>query len=762
MRVKPHQPQKQQQFKKTMTPHITSESIVGFFPSHGDQQSRAVTIADIVQRIRTPAPAVQALVAKIRTRYAAVGGGQAAKDAIKSMKGGLPCVTFAACGTRKVPRDPTGMVVLDFDVMGSKLRSARARLECDPHVALDLLSPSGDGLKAVFAIPIPTGTEAEMRFQHLQSFHACCAYAVERLGLPQPDQSGKDMLRLCYLTHDPEVFFNPTAIPLDVAAWRPNLDETASADPAAKNGHDEARTAQEEVVEALLQSIPPRPDYMTWLKISASVRNSLKSDERAIAILKAWSPEEHEGEYTALLASSSFSRIGFGTLRFHARQHGFWGVKGKFAYAGRWGYAIRVKGHYIPLPKENQVKEHLKSFGVPIVADEFECTLCDIRTEQFVSYIGPIAGHVTGLHEFQGDRLVVTKGPTIIEAGCGDASFITEFVRRLLVLGSDERQLQAFMAWLAHCRKRLKLCQRGQSPAMAVAGSSGCGKSLLIEIVCRCLGGRSANAYPCLSGDNRFGADLIGAELLVIDDAAASKDHRARLTLAQNIKNSLFAGSVRVEGKNKDAFNCAPVQALMIAVNDDPQHLRVLPELDETMRDKIILLSAQSNALPSDMVGNRDLISAAIDRALPAFLHQLETTDFQQNYDPQTGRLRCFWNGEIVASIGALSPEMHLVELLWQCPEVANSVTSSGEWVGTASQLQALLTRYGSDTKHAAERLLCWQGACGTFLGRLCQDPDTGVTKAGLTAESRIQQYRIGLVAQCEGEEVRSGLATSL
>ena len=745
-----------------MTTTNLTDSVVGLFTTHSANNPTPTTISDIVQRIRDPEPALRGLIADIRSAYLTAGGGKNGKDAIKPLKDRLPCVTVAAYGTRTVPQQPTGRVVLDFDALGPVLAGSRTALETDPHVAANFLSPSGDGLKAIFSVPVPTGTEAEMRLQHRQAFWACCNYVVQRRGLPEPDQSGKDMLRLCYLSHDPNAFFNPNAIPLDVSAWLPKLDETPSDNPAATDSKDEARTADEEVVEALLQSIPPRPDYSTWLKIAAAVRNSLKSDDRAIAILKAWSPEEHEGEYAALLASSSFSRIGLGTLKFHARQHGFWGVKGKFAYGGRWGYAIRVKGHYIPLPKECQVKEHLKSFGVPIVADEFECTLCDIRTEQFVSYIGPVAGHVTGLHEFQGDRLVVTKGPTIIEAGCGDASFITDFARRLLVLGSDERQLQTFMAWLAHCRKRLKLCQRGQSPAMAVAGSSGCGKSLLIEIVRRCLGGRSANAYPCLSGDNRFGADLIGAELLVIDDAAASKDHRARLTLAQNIKSSLFAGSVRVEGKNKDAFNCAPVQALMIAVNDDPQHLRVLPELDETMRDKIILLSAQPNALPSDMVGNRDLISAAIDRALPAFLHQLETTDFQQNYDPQTGRLRCFWNGEIVASIGALSPEMHLVELLWQCPEVANSVTSSGEWVGTASQLQALLTRYGSDTKHAAERLLCWQGACGTFLGRLCQDPDTGVTKAGLTAESRIQQYRIGIVVQCEGEEVRSGLATSL
>jgi hypothetical protein len=720
----------------------------------------AVPISDIVQRIRTPDPAVQALVAQIRTRYAAVGGGQEAKDAIKSLKGELPCVTFAACGTRKVPRDPTGMVVLDFDVMGSNLRGARARLECDPHVALDFLSPSGDGLKAVFAVPVPTGTEAEMRFQHLQAFQACCKYAVERLGLPQPDQTGSDMLRLCYLTHDPEVFFNPTAIPLDVAAWRPNLDETTSADPAANDGHDEARTADEEVVEALLHSVPPRPDYATWLKLSAAVRNSLRSDERAIAILKAWSPEETEGEYHALLRSSSFSKIGFGTLHYHAKKHGYWGVKGRFFYSGRRGFAMRSRNRFIPLPTEDQVKQHLRTFGVRISSNDAQCHLCDIRTEQHVAYIGEIAGYPAGLHAFNGDRFLVTKGPTIIEAGSGDSSFISNFIRRLLVIDGNEIQLGNFLAWLAHCRRCLKVGRRDQSPALAIAGSSGNGKSLLIEIVRRCLGGRSANAYRYLSGATNFNGDLVGAELLFADDEAASKDHRARLKLAQNIKNLFFAGSVRVEAKGRDAFNCEPVQALMIAVNNDPQHLRTLPELDDTMRDKIILLASQPDAVPPEMVGRRSEISHAIDTALPGFLEELEGGDFRSQYNPETGRLCCHWNAQIVESIDALSPQLRLLELVRQCPEIANTLNSGETWLGTASQLEAMLTRYDAESRHAATRLLSWDGACGTYLGRLSENPEeTGVERAGHNA-SRIQEYRIGRLDRCESEEPRSVLAT--
>jgi hypothetical protein len=77
-----------------------------------------------------------------------------------------------------------------------------------------------------------------------------------------------------------------------------------------------------EKVEATLFKIPTRPDRDMWLRISAAVRNSLGDDEKAIELLKRWSPEEQEGEYSELLSSSKFSEISFGTLAHYAQEFG--------------------------------------------------------------------------------------------------------------------------------------------------------------------------------------------------------------------------------------------------------------------------------------------------------------------------------------------------------------------------------------------------------------------------------------------------------
>lgn len=401
------------------------------------------------------------------------------------------------------------------------------------------------------------------------------------------------------------------------------------------------------VVECMLNSIPPRPDRDTWLKISAAVRNSLGNDAAAIEMLKAWSPEEEMGEYEQLLSSSPFAEIGYGTLVHHAKLHGFRGVTDRFFYNGRTFY-MRGETEFIPLGSEGAVKQHITKFGVPKA--HHNDLLCYIREHHFMHHIGPLAGYGVGVHYFEGTRALVTTGPNIISGAQGSADFIDRFFLTLLQDESHPEQFPTFLNWLAHCRRAVVEGRRRQSPAVALTGGIGYGKTLTIDIIRKCLGGRSAKAYRFLSGDTHFNAEIVGAELLVVDDDAASKDHRARVRLAQSIKTNLFSSSVRIEGKGRDAYSLDPIQAILFAVNDDPEHIRVLPELDESMLDKICLIKTNPGEIPEDIRGQEELIGAAVDAALPAFLSVLDARDLSGAY-AQSGRLRCFWHPEIVQAV---------------------------------------------------------------------------------------------------------------
>jgi hypothetical protein len=206
------------------------------------------------------------------------------------------------------------------------------------------------------------------------------------------------------------------------------------------------------------------------------------------------------------------------------------------------------------------------------------------------------------------------------------------------------------------------------------------------------------------------------------------------------VKGLLFAGSVAVEGKGVDALELAPIQALIMAVNKEPQNLRVLPELDSSMEDKIMLLLTNPSPLPEDLAGDRDRIQRRLSQELPHFLHLVENFDTEQWKNERTGRVRCHWNKELLQLLEFVSHENQLLELLLQ-----EKFRFQVGWEGTAAEVQKKLTDSQAENPHAAKTLLNWSGACGTYLSKLAQKKNGVVERVGLTADTRIQKYRLNL-----------------
>lgn len=382
-------------------------------------------------------------------------------------------------------------------------------------------------------------------------------------------------------------------------------------------------------------------------------------------------------------------------------------------YAGRGGYAIAHNGGFIPLPNESQVSQHLLAAGLP--RENIGATLCMLRLDNFVSYIGPVAGHKPGIHiaPDSGHPFLVTTGPRIIEGIPGSWDFIRQFLQDLL---GDDDQHHAAVAWLRQARRNVVAGKRRPLPAAVFVGPRKCGKSLFIELTRLCLGGRVAPAFAALSGATNFNGHTLGAELLVIDDEIASKDYRTRTALAQGIKKQLFAGSVSIEAKHRDPITMRPVQCIAIAVNDEAEHMQVLPAIDDSVADKISLFSCGAAHL--DGMTEPEDIAARIKQELPAFCHFLDSTDHPEHLrDSRTGAAA--WQSPVVLEcLQSIAPEERLRELLAQCGTITLAITTGGCWRGTSAEIERLLLD-NETTRHAARSLLSWPAACGVFLGRL-------------------------------------------
>lgn len=134
------------------------------------------------------------------------------KDLYNEYKITLPAVTWS--GQFKERNDKglsqySGLMVLDIDHIDSAtIANIKSQFIGEKCVLAAFISPSGEGIKII--VPINTSAEHHLAaFLHLQKeFEAKYCLKV--------DDSGKNISRLCFISYDPEMYWNSQALPFEV------------------------------------------------------------------------------------------------------------------------------------------------------------------------------------------------------------------------------------------------------------------------------------------------------------------------------------------------------------------------------------------------------------------------------------------------------------------------------------------------------------------------------------------------------------------
>ncbi|HTJ77706.1 MAG TPA: BT4734/BF3469 family protein [Rariglobus sp.] len=121
----------------------------------------------------------------------------------RKLPGLLWCGQFARRAAAGL-QSRSGLIVADLDDIDDP-RGLREIMVFDDHVFAAFISPSGKGLKVVFRC----SAEAD----HAACFLSMEAHLRARYGMT-PDPSGKDVSRLCFVSHDPDAHHNAEAAPL--------------------------------------------------------------------------------------------------------------------------------------------------------------------------------------------------------------------------------------------------------------------------------------------------------------------------------------------------------------------------------------------------------------------------------------------------------------------------------------------------------------------------------------------------------------------
>jgi len=384
-----------------------------------------------------------------------------------------------------------------------------------------------------------------------------------------------------------------------------------------------------------------------------------------------------------------------------------------------------------PFKKELAVRGYssTKSASEPVSPADAE--MIRIRDRYDVAFAGALAGHKSGFYEMSGDRILVTTSPTIIPAHPGEWQTLNAMLNGML--DHTAEQLPFLYGWLKIAYESLAQGSFRPGQALALCGPRNCGKSLFQTLLTAILGGRVGKPYSWLVGNTDFNGDLFEAEHLeVADEPGASTDIRSRRNFGAMLKQICSTDSHRCHAKYRQAITLKPFWRISISVNDEPENLLVMPPIDESLEDKIIMLKCVSKPMPMPTATTADRTSfmRRLTGELPAFLHHLSQWVIPAELSSERFGIGHYQHPDLLRELAALSPEFRLLQMIDRALfiEISDLVKAHDQWQGTAEDLEILLT---NDTTlgYEARRLFSWNNACATYLGRLSTQAPERVQK---------------------------------
>lgn len=386
---------------------------------------------------------------------------------------------------------------------------------------------------------------------------------------------------------------------------------------------------------------------------------------------------------------------------------------------------------------ESMLRRQCKVLGMQVKPPEaggisaFDTFVCRLQTDRGVGYAGALAGYPKGPRTVNNSLILVTTEPSLVTPQKGEFPVLRALLDGMFASDGHHDQLTYFHGWLLNALKCLNARTRKPGQVLVLAGPAECGKSLLQTVITWLLGGRECKPYAYMTGATDFNSELFAAEHLRLDDEQASTDMRARRAFGARVKELLFGHAQRVHGKNRDALTLDPLWRMTVSLNEEPESLQVLPPLDESLEDKFIILRASKRPMPmpTGTTEQTAAFAAKLKDELPAFVHWL-TTEFviPEALKNERCGIRHWHHPELLSAIRELSPQARLLSLIDK--ELFHVRNTKPLWEGTADELEHELTGSESGVRNEVAKLLSWNNACGTYLGRLAKDAPARIESA--------------------------------
>jgi hypothetical protein len=735
-----------------MTMTQNKPTAIDYYSSATSPSAMATTtLEDLIEAIRSDE--FSAKITKLRSTLAAGDddGYAVAKKDLQAVSISGTCEGRRAKAIEEGRFIHSGFLQLDFDAadnVGWTVEEIVEILQAEPRIVAAFVSPSGAGVKGIARIPV-----CKTKEQHVAAFVAARNhFRAHNLTM---DEACKDPVRLMFVSHDPSAWIdlNRSSMFEPAEAVEPELPK------AVKKSSIKLKASKTAFPE------PPREGIHTWLMEAAWwCRFAELSESDAVAKLQAYDGQLRRfyqptevidavrTVYSSEMPESGTDWRDAATVAAARRAPSTaqsFDPEDLFYDGPANKYLVRVGKSFMTYSKLSPVitgvSRHLSDqYDEP--KDLMQAVRESVKNRELdggVQWHGSIAGHAQGLSKDTNDLpILITSEAKIPQPALGDAPTISEIIGGAF---ADPMATTVFMSWLSGRYKSVQAHCHIPSPMLVLAGEINSGKSLLAWIVAQTLGGRTANPYSAWSGGMLWNDDLVGSELLLVDDCVASTDIRNRRAFGASFKESVYPHSVQLRKRNHSSISVRPVWCVMVCCNSTPESLQIIPPLDADLADKIALLHVIGVKLPIDTStpDGKTQLQSLIRSELPAFAQQLiDWVTPDELKDSRSGVI-AWRDPELSESVDAHSPSKRLEALL----EAA--FADYGIWHDlprdmTASEVEARLVELNSPVREQA-RQLCgtWHGACGSALAKLARSGSQYVSLSDRAPVGKALRYAI-------------------
>jgi hypothetical protein len=153
-----------------------------------------------------------------------------------------------------------------------------------------------------------------------------------------------------------------------------------------------------------------------------------------------------------------------------------------------------------------------------------------------------------------------------------------------------EEQLVYELSWLHYAFINAYNGEPQKGHAHFLVGEMNCGKSLYnTKILPRLFGGHISASSFLTGKQDTFNDHLFSKYFWTVDDETPNSSRSSRTSFTARVKEHVANDEFLMNGKNKQPGRAQWCGRLSITLNDDPMSLKILPDLDMSVKDKVMI-----------------------------------------------------------------------------------------------------------------------------------------------------------------------------